>query len=289
MSWIQLELSTQPEQVDALEDLLLGHGAVAITLLSDSEERVLEPRPGETPLWQHIRLHALFDVSHDFKPLRESLAEAGTGWDVQFIGEENWLAKARAFAVDEIFGERLRLCPPGTQTDPELATLLLEPGMAFGSGSHPTTKLCLQWLAQHVRPGMQVLDFGCGSGVLAIAASLLGARSVAVDHDPQALVATASNGELNHINSDSLTCLDLPAWQAFRKDHHFDVVVANILAQPLKSLAGEFQSVTQQGASIVLSGILVEQVDEVMLAYPEVRFEPASVLEGWACLYGVRS
>ncbi len=294
MSWLQLELSVIATQVDVLEDLLLASGAVAITLVSDQHEPVLEPNPGETPLWDVIRLHALFEADTDISPLLEVLGDRKFSWEVQYIGAQDWQQHARTFAVDRVFADPLRLRPPlaadeiAPPSPAHGATLYLEPGLAFGSGSHPTTRLCLTWLAENVRPGMQVLDFGCGSGILAIAAVLLGAQCDAVDHDDQAVLATRENADMNAVAAGQLEVCNLAQWQT-RKVRQYDVVVANILAGPLISLAGEFQSVMGTGAAIVLSGVLAEQAEEVMAAYPHIQFDPPMVEDGWACLHGIYS
>lgn len=314
MNWLQFELSLASGKVgevgevgkvaelEALENLLTEHGACAITYKSGTDEAVLEPNPGETPLWRVIRLLALFELSADFAALRLALAQRKVGWDVRFIGEKDWQNYARTFAVDHTFAQRLRIRPPltpdedgqtagdqtaGDQTPGNIATLYLEPGLAFGSGSHPTTRLCLAWLAEHVHADQQVLDFGCGSGVLAIAAALLGANCHAVDHDSQAVLATNENARNNGVNADQLFTWDPDEWRIQRKLHQFDVVVANILAEPLKTLAGQFQEIMKKDASIVLSGILSEQADDVMQAYERIDFAPPQEQEGWVCLSGV--
>ena len=290
MSWLQLELSTTSDEVDVLEDLLLAQGAVALTLTSDSDERVLEPLPGETPLWKVIRLLALFELSVDLGSVRAALQNLATDFDVQFVGRKDWQQYARTFAITQTFGGRLHLRPPlGENEKPndDIATLYLEPGLAFGSGSHPTTRLCLGWLANNVQPHQRVLDFGCGSGVLAIAAALLGGQVVGVDHDEQAVIATRDNAAANGLSKSTLEVFDLGGWHERTNHNKYDVVVANILAEPLKVLAEEFQRVILPGGSIVLSGILNEQANEVMAAYERVVFE-SPVQEGdWVCLQGV--
>lgn len=290
MSWLQLELSTTSDEVDALEGLLLAQGAVALTLQSDSDERVLEPLPGETPLWKVIRLLALFELSVDLGSVRAALQNLATDFDVQFVGRKDWQQYARTFAITQTFGGRLHLRPPLAENEKpndDIATLYLEPGLAFGSGSHPTTRLCLGWLANNVQPHQRVLDFGCGSGVLAIAAALLGGQVHGVDHDMQAVIATRNNATANGLSKSTLEVFDLGGWHEHINHNKYDVVVANILAEPLKALAEEFQRVIHPGGSIVLSGILKEQASEVMAAYERVVFE-SPVQEGdWVCLQGV--
>lgn len=288
MSWLQLELSVSSSQLSDAEDRLLAGGALALSLVSDADEVVLEPQPGETPLWQVIRLRALFPLDTDMSQLRSALAGL-PGWDVTFLGETDWQAYARSFAVDRVFADRLHLRPPNVPARPAadgatVRSLILEPGLAFGSGSHPTTCLCLDWIARHVQADMQILDFGCGSGILAIGAALLGGRVVAIDHDEQAVTATRENAELNGC-SGQIQIGDLQAWQDVWKDTQFDVVVANILATPLIELASDLQQALIPGGYLVLSGILQEQADEVIAAYPQVNFT-AVVEEQWVCLHG---
>lgn len=298
MSWLQIELGASPDNLATIEDVLTEAGAVAVTLISAADEPVLEPAPGETPLWDSVRVRALFALDVDVAAVRRSLLAGGAaGIDaVEFVGAQDWSQAARTHAVDQVFAERLHLRP---KTDPvrppddvqgnAMVTLYLEPGLAFGSGSHPTTSLCLEWLAANVEPGMRVLDFGCGSGVLGIGAALLGADVVAVDHDAQAVVATRDNAAYNGIRDERLSAMSLDAWQAHAQQDPFDVVVANILAGPLRDLADTFESVAKNGAHIVLSGVLEEQAAEVMQAYANTTFATPQADAGWVLLTGVRA
>lgn len=296
MSWLQLEFIASPNTIEALETALFGVGCVSVTLLSESDEPVLEPRPGETPLWERIRCQALFALEIDLQKVRQALADltmadgALADIEIRFVGETDWQAQARRFAVDAVFGQRLHLRPPLGEGEVyetrRLQPLFLEPGLAFGSGSHPTTRMCLEWIANHIQPGWRVLDFGCGSGVLAIAAALLGADVVAVDHDDQAVAATGENAERNGV---SLRVLALSEWQK-SPEADFDAVVANILAEPLRALANEFVGVVRPGGSIVLAGLLADQMDRVQSGYPpSVRFQEPEQIEDWVRIVGVAS
>jgi len=182
------------------------------------------------------------------------------------------------------FGERLWVCPTGFDSpSPEAIVMHLDPGLAFGTGTHATTRLCLEWLDGHIDSGKTVMDVGCGSGILGIAAVLLGAaRVLAVDHDPQALTATVDNAGRNGVDDRILACepQDVPPGQ-------YDVVLANILAQPLVELSGVLRSLLLPGGALVLSGITPAQVDQVRAAYPGFDFQ-VHELEGWALLDGVR-
>ena len=293
MSWVQLEVALGRKSLPRLEELeerLIACGALALTLLSDDDEPVLEPAPGEMPLWRTVRLRALFPLAVDFAEVRSELASVSPDLrspEVQFLGEKNW--QGEFAAIESIFAERLLLRPPASPEREGLANLVLQPGLAFGSGTHPTTRMCLEWIATHVGTQMSVLDYGCGSGILAIAAVLLGADAVAVDHDQQALTATRNNARQNRLDGAKLRVLDVPGWHEMDlSDRYgvFDVVVANILAGPLAELAEEFQGALKPGGNIVLSGILSEQAAGVMAAYPSIEFDAPGQEEGWVCLSG---
>jgi len=293
VTWLQIELRATADSLAAVEDALQACGALSLTLLSDADEPVLEPAPGATPLWSSVRVQALFDLHTDMAQLRRTLTSAGlltTPLAVDFVQPEDWQASARNHAVNEVFAERLWVLPKDAAIKPRpgVVELRLEPGLAFGSGSHPTTRLCLRWLAKHLTAGQRVLDFGCGSGILAIAAVLLGARVVAVDHDPQALVATRENAAYNGISGSALSVLSLEAWRQQRPADQFDVVVANILAGPLQTLAEDFEDVLVDGGALVLSGILQTQADEVAASYRATAFAPVEIEAGWVCLHGTR-
>jgi len=241
----------------------------------------------------------LFSVDTNLAVLNESLRaldpQVHERLEIDFIAEEDWQRRLSNHTVRAQFGGKLWLLPKSEQNSatasqqqtPATKALYLEPGLAFGSGSHPTTRMCLEWLAQHTKAQQSVLDFGCGSGILAIAAALLGATVVAVDHDPQALLATRENAEFNAIG-DRVQTLSLEQWQAQKDEYkdHFDVVVANILAAPIIELEPTFCDILQPGGELVLSGILQSQAPQVMDAYPRVAFESPSLEAEWACLSG---
>ena len=293
MSWLQIELPATAATLPELEEALLACGALSLSLVSDADEPVLEPAPGETPLWSSVRVHALFDLDTDMAQVRHMLGALDLlrgELRVEFVRPDDWQEAARSHAVNEVFAERLWVLPRDARPsgDASLIPLRLDPGLAFGSGSHPTTRMCLRWLAQHVAADQRVLDFGCGSGILAIAAALLGAQVVAVDHDSQALMATRENAAYNEVSPGALTVLSLEAWYREKRERRFDVVVANILAAPLQSLAPEFEQVLESGGSIVLSGVLAEQAQQVMSSYAVTDFQTPIVEAGWACLTGIR-
>ncbi len=292
MSWLQIELATSPDLVDTVESCLLECGALAITLVGEDDEPLLEPAPGQNPLWKQISLRALFDLNLDLESLRMALADLNQAADVTFIGEEDWIAAMQSHAVEARFGERLYLKPKSKRSlsrnahIEEGVTMFLDPGLAFGSGSHPTTRLCLQWIADNVMAGNHVLDFGCGSGVLGIAAALLGAEVVAVDHDDQAVLATRENAADNGLSHEAITTYAKRDWYPERWLRSFDVVVANILAAPLQDLAEEFEWVVKPGGSVVLSGVLETQAATVMASFGNTRFDEPRSEDGWVLLSG---
>ena len=299
MNWLQITLALGTQEAAEFETVLQAHGAVAITYESQADEVVLEPKPGEIPLWQHINLVALFSIDTNISGLNEALrvldAEVHERLDVAFVAEEDWQQRLANHTVSAEFGGRLLLLPKieavaqRVVAKAEKAALYLEPGLAFGSGSHPTTRMCLEWLASHIKADQVVLDFGCGSGILAIGAALLGARVIAVDHDDQAITATRENAQFNGVSEQiqTLTLVDWGRDGSWQASEHFDVVVANILAAPLIDLAPTFSRSLRQGGSLVLAGILDHQASQVMQAYPGVKFGPTVAEDEWVCLAGM--
>ncbi len=294
MPFLQLTLPIGSADPAPFEDALLAAGAASITLEDDGDDPVLEPLPGSTPLWPHVRIKALFDAgvdrgallaglrSHLATPLPEAKFEhvADRAW------EREWLKDFRPMR----FGRRLWICPGGQRPRlDEAATdsclIELDPGLAFGTGTHPTTALCLEWLDTAALQGAFVVDYGCGSGVLAIAALKLGAAAaLAVDIDPQALIATRDNAERNGV-VERLT-VALPAAAAGPKT---DILLANILAEPLLELAPVFAERVATGGRVVLSGILQNQAAPVATRYAAwFDMAPATVRDDWARLDGIR-
>jgi ribosomal protein L11 methyltransferase len=287
VSWLKLDLDVAAADAEAVGDLLLALGAVSVSVSASSADAVVEPAPGATPLWRRNRLSALLPLDADVAAVRNSLAEhvPDARFEVGFVGEDEKLEGWREYAVERCFGGRLWVLPRDARARSG-PTLRLDPGLAFGTGRHPTTRLCLEWLASRDLGGARLLDFGCGSGILALAACALGAGEVvAVDHDPQALLATRENAAYNHVTSEQLIVQE-PTEIAVGGG--FDVIVANILANPLLELAAEFVALLRPGASLVLSGILADQTDQVVDGYPGIRFD-APVQDGdWLRLSGVK-
>ncbi len=289
MPFLQVILDAGAADPGPWEDALFDLGAVSVTLEDAADDPVLEPAPGETPLWPTVRVKALFAADADRREIEQRLARrlpdspAPTFEKVEDKAwEREWLKDFGPMR----FGGRLWVCPGGLPAgDPDAVRIELDPGLAFGTGTHPTTSLCLAWLDAADLRGLQVVDYGCGSGILAIAALKLGASAVrAVDIDPQALIATRDNALRNGIQSGLTVTSDPDLAQ-----RSADVLVANILAGPLMELAPRFAAAIRPGGSIVLSGILVEQADAVTAAY-RAWFDIAltATRDGWGLLSGRR-
>ena len=291
MPWLQLELEATPANAEQLSELLHAAGAGAITLQDAADQPLFEPPPGTTPLWQSTRVIGLFTADTDIPAvlasLEQQLAPAPLPpWHLNPLEDRDWVRAWMDNFQPMQFGEQLWICPSGfTPPDPGAINILLDPGLAFGTGTHPTTAMCLRWLAAHPPRDMHVIDYGCGSGILAIAACKLGARQVSgVDTDPQALLATQANAEKNQV-ADCIRAY-LPA--DFTAEP-VPLLLANILAGPLQSLAPRFAELVAPAGQIVLSGILAEQAKELRQYYqPAFDIKQVARQEGWVCLAGQR-
>lgn len=287
-NWLTVELTVPAGAADAVEAALLGLGALSVSFADPGAEPILEPAPGATPLWPQVQVSALLPAGTAAQDIRERLQPLLPGpLAIGFatLVERDWVREFREQLVPQRFGARLWICPTGAACpDPAGVAVTLEPGLAFGSGSHPSTALCLQWLAALPLAGLAVLDYGCGSGVLAIAALALGARSAtALDIDPQALQATRENAARNGVVSRLR--LALPEQLTCAGDH--DVVVANILAGTLIALAPALHGHCRAGAHVALSGILTSQTSQVRTGCrPWLDLRPSGELAGWALLAG---
>ncbi|MGO1460762.1 MAG: 50S ribosomal protein L11 methyltransferase [Marinobacter sp.] len=296
MPWIQLQIPADPDTADQLEDLLMEIGADAVSMEDAADQPLYEPDPGTTPLWSQTTVTGLFQSDRDIDQLCSDVRNA---WhqqtqqdladiDVTLVEDKDW---ERAWMDDFHplqFGERLWIVPSWTDApDSDAANLMLDPGLAFGTGTHPTTALCLEWLDGKDVTGKQVTDYGCGSGILGLAALLLGANHVVgVDTDSQALEASRENARRNGVDQARLD-LYLPKDEP---DTKADVMLANILAQPLIGLAPHLASLTKPGGDLVLSGILSYQSREVMAAYePWFIMDEPEQREEWIRLTGRRN
>ena len=280
---------------DAVEEIFTRHGACSITLTDAGDEPVLEPAPGETPLWPEMRISGLFGPDADLDELRTDLLRSLAmdtlpPHETSDLEDRDWEREWLKDFGPMKFASRLWICPGDSKVDEHDAVVVrLDPGLAFGTGTHPTTALCLEWLDGLDLKGSSVLDYGCGSGVLAIAALLLGGnRVVAMDIDPQAVTASRDNAARNHV-AEQLTVVA----GADDVSGTFDVVVANILAGPLIDLAEPIAAHVKGGCMLALSGILSEQIDDVLSAYrPWIEFDEPVCREQsgqtWARLTGRR-
>ncbi len=282
MTWLQLEMLLDAGEVECVEAAFNAAGAMSVTCCDAADNPLYEPGPLPPPLWPHTQVSALFPSAVDADTLRAVLAAAlGRLPPHRFtpLADRDWEREWLKDSKPMRFGRRVWIVPSAyALPDPRGINVRLDPGLAFGTGTHPTTALCLEWLDAAALAGKTVVDYGCGSGILAIAAGLRGAARVrAVDNDPQALTATRENARRNHVDTqiEIGPPENLPAAPA-------DVVLANILAAPLIKLAPRFAASVKAGGELVLSGILSDQDSEVRAAYaPWFRFGPGAQREGW--------
>ncbi len=288
MPWLQLRIDTDRQHTEAIEDALLFAGAASVTLQDNADQPILEPALGETPLWDNVRLTALFEADiniEDTIAATESLyGQTLQNYQWEQLEDKAWEREWMKNYHPIYCGGRLWICPSWLEPpDPEAVNLLLDPGLAFGTGTHPTTFMCLQWLAeQDPLRETTLIDYGCGSGILGMAALLLGAKQVTgTDIDPQALIATHDNCDRNSIPK-ALFPVFLPQNCS---GEPVDIVVANILAGPLAELAPTLTDLTRAGGKLCLSGVLATQAQVVMDAYAQwFAFEPPREQEEWVCL-----
>ena len=292
MNWLSIGVACTSTELEALESLFWNTGAVSVTVIDAEDNPIFEPGPGEIPLWDDVTATGLYEDDIDPELVKVKMKEAG--FDVKFVDalgdrvwEREWLVRFKPMQ----FGKRLWVCPTGHEVKAENAVVMdLDPGLAFGTGTHATTQMCLEWLDGHVKPGMRVLDFGSGSGILGIAALLLGAESVlAIDNDVQALRASMDNAIRNNVQDKLLTSLPelmpkvmldkIPA-----DESQFDLVIANILAQPLIDLSDKLSGYMKADGHLVLSGIMLAQSDWVKEAYA-LSFIEEKTSDGWVCLH----
>ena len=295
MSWLSLNLQTDAAHADQLCDALLDAGALSACIedadagTPEEEAQFGEPGSINTPGWRHSHINALLE--NDADPLAILTAAAtATGlreipsFTLETVEEQNWVQLTQSQFDPIRISDRLWIVPSWhVAPNANAINLILDPGMAFGTGSHPTTRLCLEWLERTVQMGETVLDYGCGSGILAITAAKLGASVVkGVDIDPQAVEAAKANAERNEVTAIFTDNSQAVAGQ-------YDRVVANILSNPLKVLAPAICALVKPGGGLALSGILEAQAEEIIAIYrPWADLQIADVREGWVCLAGYR-
>ncbi|MDO8927331.1 MAG: 50S ribosomal protein L11 methyltransferase [Sideroxyarcus sp.] len=293
MSWLTLSVTASADYAEALSEALLAHGALSVDMLDADadtpDEQAIFGEPGEptSSVWQHNLVNALFESDTDVAGvLQACCTELGLAalpqHKIETLEENDWVRITQAQFDPIRISDRLWIVPTWHEpTDPKAINIALDPGLAFGTGSHPTTRLCLRWLDGNIKGGESVLDYGCGSGILAIAAMKLGAGSaIGVDVDAQAVVASRDNASANRVLADFY----LPDGITLAQ---YDVVVANILTNPLRALAPLLAGAAKPGGRIVLSGILAEQAEEVMRIYAQwFDLAPAVLEDGWCCLSG---
>lgn len=291
MPWLQLRIDTSRDLAPALESALLEQGSLAVTLEDNADQPIFEPELGETPLWQETRVTGLFDASADTSVILASIEAdyqektqqslSHTHWHL--LEDKDWEREWMTHYHPIRCADNLWICPSWTPPpNPNAVNLMLDPGLAFGTGTHPTTYLCLQWLAEQTLEGKTVIDYGCGSGILGIASLLLGAdHAIGADIDPQALLATRSNVERNQLPSERFPVFfpnQCPC-------DPVDMVLANILAGPLIELAPTLTSMLKPNAKLCLSGVLASQENAIISAYEHaVHIDDVRRKEEWICI-----
>lgn len=294
MSWKQLYLKVAKEHAESVSDWLTDQGAQAITFADALDKAIFEPPPGETPLWDTVILSALFEqndaVENILQHAKQQFPHLIEKCRIKTLADQDW---ERVWMKDfkaMKFGNKLWICPSWqTPPEPEAINIILDPGLAFGSGTHETTSLCLKWLDSIPLQGKTVIDYGCGSGVLAIASIKLGARSVlATDTDEQALIATRENASRNHLTQNRLKVIKVDA-NTPAPFPPTAILIANILAEPLRMLAPYLASLTQADGQIGLSGILTTQAAEISTIYSQWFEMSATISDGdWSFISGIK-
>lgn len=294
MAYQQITIFVHERIAEALSDALMEHGALSTAIEdayadTDEEEAIFgEPGMPTGQIWQRSKIIALFNKQDDVSNILAAASQAiniePPAFESELLPEQDWVRLTQSQFDPIKISDRLWITPSWhAAPDTNAVNLQLDPGLAFGTGSHPTTRLCLQWLDHNLKGGESVLDYGCGSGILAIAALKLGAGSATgVDIDEQAILASKGNAVQNKTAADFYLPDELP-------EGSFDIVIANILANPLRMLGDMLASRTKTGGRIVLSGILEEQVEEMSGIYSQwFDIAPAQIDNGWACLSGTK-
>ena len=291
MAWHQISVITDENTAPQLADYFSDLGAVSVTYMDAEDEPVYEPAIGETKIWSNTQVIALYELDADPVLIKDRVYQQFKHanleqWLYEAIEDQEWERAWMEYYKPMKFADKLWVCPTDQeQREPETVCLTLDPGLAFGTGTHPTTALCLEWLASHNLNNKTVIDYGCGSGILAVASVLLGAEIAhGVDIDPQAITATESNALKNQV-SDKIHCYLPEQFKPFKAD----IVLANILAKPLIDMSAQICALVATGGQLVLSGILFEQAEAVIEAYQEhIFFNPLVQQEDWIRLDGIK-
>lgn len=291
MPWIQLKINSQAEYAEQIGEMLSANGAQAVTFVDAKDTPMYEPKPGEVMLWPDTQIVGLYDAQYDMSRVISQLSKSkllGKNFNhkLDLLEDKDWEREWMVNFHPMQFGERLWICPSWRDVpDPNAVNVMLDPGLAFGTGTHATTSLCLRWLDSLELSQATVVDFGCGSGILGIAALKLGAkRVVGIDIDPQALLASQDNANRNDVGEKIE--LYLPEYQP---ELQADVVLANILAAPLRELRAVITSYCKSRGKLVLSGILDNQAQEINDLYSQdFDMEPIEIDGEWARVSGVK-
>lgn len=290
MAWIQINIIVDEALAEPLSDALMDVGASSVTFEDAKDQPIYEPEIGTTPIWNHTKVIGLFDAELNSKNIIDILCLLQPTLDkedfkVEQLEDKDWVRAWMDQFKPMLFGDRLWIVPSWTQPpEPDAVNLLLDPGMAFGTGTHPTTAQCLTWLDQNPPTNLSVIDYGCGSGVLALAASKLGAQTVAgTDIDPQAITASIENAKRNGAD------IHFKLVKEFDSEP-VDLLIANILAGPLKELAQEFDRLLKPGGTLVLSGLLTSQAEELQAHYQTfgITLNTSLAQEEWGLLAGTK-
>ncbi len=293
MTWHQISVITEKSTATKVSDLFSELGAVSVTYMDAEDKPVYEPAPGETKIWDQTKVIALFELDAEPELVKTVLygqfaAEQLIEWSTEILQDQTWERAWMEHYQPMKFADKLWVCPTDQEiSEADTICLTLDPGLAFGTGTHATTALCLEWLASHDLTGKIIIDYGCGSGILAVAALLLGAKEAhAVDIDPQAITATLANAEKNQVQ-DKIKCYLPEEFEAFQAE----IVIANILAQPLCELSSSIANLVKADGQLVLSGILNEQADSVIASYQQHNIQMQTLISqsDWCRLNGIKT
>lgn len=291
MPWLQLRINTTVHEASAIENAMLQSGAQAVTLEDNADQPIFEPALGETPLWQDTRVTGLFEADintqNTLQKVQSSYRKPITSSHWHVLEDKDWEKEWEKNYHPIQCGDNLWICPSWiAPPEPTATNLMLDPGLAFGTGTHPTTFMCLKWLAQQDIKQQHIIDYGCGSGILGIAALLLGAqKAIGVDIDPQALIATQNNAQGNQLAKDSFPVY-LPKDAPQQTCH---TLLANILAGPLVELAPTLLGLLKPNGRLCLSGVIKKQQDSIIKAYePAIEFTEILEQDEWICLTGIK-